>query len=66
MRRVSRAVNRLRHLVLPLLGFLVIAYVWISLDVASKTLGVTWLAIGVVYFVVLTYAFKRRPTELGV
>jgi amino acid transporter len=56
----------LRHLVMPILGFLVIAYVWVSLDVASKTLGVAWLAIGVVYFVVLTYVLKRRPTQLGV
>jgi amino acid transporter len=55
-----------RHLVGPVLGFLVIAYVWISLDVASKTLGVSWLVIGVVYFVFLTYVLKRRPTQLGV
>jgi amino acid transporter len=55
-----------RHLLLPILGFLVIFYVWISLDVASKTLGLWWLAIGVVYYLFLIFVLKRKPTDLDI
>lgn len=54
----------LNHLVLPIIGFVIIAYVWISLDPASKTLGLSWLAVGLVYYLILHFVLKR-DTQLN-
>lgn len=50
-----------RHLIFPTIGFLIIGYVWINLDVLSKQLGFTWLGIGIVYLIVLRI-FKKDTT----
>ncbi|MBC7415295.1 MAG: APC family permease [Herminiimonas sp.] len=52
----------LRHLVSPLLGFTVIAYVLIEMDQRAKIMGLAWLAVGVVYYVVLTQVLKKPVT----
>ena len=62
----NKSRDYLRHLIFPLLGFAIIGYVWISLDTAAKTLGAWWIGIGIVYFLILTYVFKRKPTKLEV
>ncbi|MFY4776354.1 APC family permease [Metabacillus sp. RGM 3146] len=49
----KKSTNYIAHLVLPGIGFLVIAYVVYSLDAASIALGLSWIAIGVVYFFIL-------------
>ena len=54
----------LNHLVLPIIGFVIIAYVWISLDPASKTLGLSWLAVGLAYYLILHFVLKR-DTQLN-
>jgi amino acid transporter len=51
--------NWLPHLVSPLLGLLIIGYVWISTDVNAKVGGFTWLAIGLVVLAVLTLRGRR-------
>ena len=50
----------LRHLVLPLIGFVILAIVVWNANVAAQRLGFVWLAVGVVILVVL-YAVGRRP-----
>ena len=47
------------HLVSPLLGMLIIGYTWWGLDIPAKVLGLVWIAVGVVYYLVLRYVFKR-------
>ena len=54
----------LRHLVFPLVGFLILLYVVINAKVAAQLLGFTWLGIGVVILAVL-YATGRRPRLSG-
>ncbi|MEU7865207.1 APC family permease [Dactylosporangium sp. NPDC049140] len=54
----------LRHLVFPLIGFLILLYVVINAKVAAQMLGFTWLGIGVVILAVL-YATGRRPRLSG-
>lgn len=49
----NKSRNYLSHLVLPGIGFIVIAYVVYSLDIASITLGLSWLVIGVIYYFIL-------------
>ncbi|MDC3412096.1 APC family permease [Aquibacillus sp. 3ASR75-11] len=53
-----------KHLVLPVIGFLIIGYVWINLDPLSKQLGFIWLGIGIIYLVFLK-VFKK-DTSLDV
>jgi amino acid transporter len=55
----QRSRNWLPHLISPLLGLLIIGYVWISTDVNAKVGGFTWLAIGLVVLVVLTLRGRR-------
>lgn len=51
------------HLILPLIGFVVIGYVWLSLDPLSKIFGFVWLAIGLVYLIFLK--IMNKDTHIG-
>ncbi|WP_018661974.1 APC family permease [Heyndrickxia acidiproducens] len=62
--RKKKSKNYVAHLLLPLIGFAVIAYVWISLDPLSKKLGFIWLAIGIVYLIVLKLFKKDTALNL--
>lgn len=48
------------HLILPILGFLITAYTWISLDSLSKIMGIIWVIIGVIYYVILKKVLKKN------
>ena len=41
-----------KHLILPGIGFLIIAYIWTSLSGYALTLGIIWLCIGVIFYLV--------------
>lgn len=56
----KKSSNYGRHLVLPVIGFLIIGYVWINLDSMSKQLGFAWLGLGVVYYLVLVFVLKKQ------
>lgn len=49
----------LRHLILPMAGFTVIAYVLYEMDSAAKILGAWWIAIGALYYLILAYVLKK-------
>jgi amino acid transporter len=53
----------LRHLLLPLGGLLVIAYVLYEMDNSAKIMGACWIAAGVLYFIVLS-VFLKKPIAL--
>jgi amino acid transporter len=55
----ERSGDWLRHLVFPLAGFLVIAYVLYEMDSTAKIMGACWIAIGAVYYLVLALALKK-------
>jgi amino acid transporter len=55
----QRSRDWIRHLLFPVAGFLVIAYVLYSMDIMAKLLGASWIVIGVVYYLVLTRILKR-------
>jgi amino acid transporter len=61
----QRSGQWLRHLLFPLAGFLVIAYVLYEMDRSAKIMGGCWIALGVVYYAVLTFAL-RKPATLEV
>lgn len=62
----TKKFNFVQHILFPVLGFIVVFYVWINLDAASKNLGLWWIAIGIIYYLILTFVLKRKPTKLEV
>ncbi|MGO9931001.1 MAG: APC family permease [Steroidobacteraceae bacterium] len=58
-----RSGDWLRHVFFPLLGMLIILYVLYEMDRAAKTLGLIWIAIGVLYYLVLTF-WVKKPAAL--
>jgi len=61
----QRSGQWLRHLLFPLAGFLVIAYVLYEMDRSAKIMGGCWIAIGVIYYLLLTFVL-RKPATLEV
>jgi amino acid transporter len=55
----KRSLALFKHLISPIAGFLIIAYVLYSMGSITWMLGLAWLAVGVVYYAVLTRYFKR-------
>lgn len=49
---------------LPLIGFVIIGYVWISLAPQAKILGLSWIAVGIV--VAIYFAVKKKDTTLDI
>ena len=56
--------RRLRHLIAPVLGFVVCLYLWASLAWITLTIGVCWLGLGVLYGAWRTSGF-RKPIEFA-
>lgn len=48
------------HLIFPLIGFCVIGYVWLNLDVEIKIIGSLWLLAGLIYYIILKVVFKKE------
>jgi len=56
--------NVLKDAILPLLGFLVCFFIWISLPSPAKIVGGIWLLIGLIYLFIKTRGLKQKPVEL--
>ncbi|SFG16567.1 APC family permease [Sporolactobacillus nakayamae] len=50
-----------QHLVMPLIGMLVIGFVWWELDPLAKEMGFIWIAIGIIYLIFLK-VFRKDTT----
>jgi amino acid transporter len=59
----QRSGDWLRHLLFPLLGLTVILYVLYEMDRAAKLFGACWLALGVIYYGILTVR-GRKPVAI--
>jgi amino acid transporter len=55
--------RRLRHLIPPILGFLICLYLWASLAAVALLIGAAWLSLGVLYGAWRT-DFYRRPLRM--
>ena len=62
---VRARTRRVADLVLPLLGFLVCFYLWLSLRWPAKVAGGIWLAGGVIYGALQTGGFRRPMFDPG-
>lgn len=54
----------IKYLILPLGGAIVCLLIWVSLDIHSKILGFSWLAVGIVYLAATTNFFTKLPPDL--
>ncbi|APH06903.1 APC family permease [Bacillus weihaiensis] len=61
--RKQKSKDFFNHLLMPIIGFVIIGYVWFSLDPTSKQLGFIWMAIGLAYMVYLKIA--KKDSSLG-
>jgi amino acid transporter len=57
----QRSGDWMRHLIFPVSGFLIIAYVLYRMDSAAKILGACWVAVGAIYYLIMR--FVPRKTE---
>jgi amino acid transporter len=55
----SRSGDWLRHVVCPLTGLSIIVYVLYEMDHAAKILGVCWIAMGILYYLLLALRGKK-------
>jgi amino acid transporter len=55
----QRSGDWLRHMIFPVMGLLIIVYVLYEMDRAAKILGAYWIAIGVLYYLVIAYRTKK-------
>ncbi|MFF2446589.1 APC family permease [Neobacillus sp. NPDC058068] len=62
--RKQKSKDYLNHLVFPLIGFLIIGYVWFNLDPTSKKLGFVWMAVGILYMIYLK--LTKKDSNLNV
>jgi amino acid transporter len=53
----------LNNLVLPLVGFILTAWLWTSLAPITFVIGGSWLVVGVIILLIVT-RFFRRPTPM--
>jgi amino acid transporter len=60
-----RSGDWLRHLIFPVIGMLIIVYVLYEMDRAAKVLGLAWIVIGILYYLVLTVWIKK-PVALKI
>jgi amino acid transporter len=61
----ERSGNWLRHLLFPVAGLIVIAYVLFEMDKAAKIMGACWIVCGIAYYLVLTFVIKK-PVALDI
>lgn len=53
--------NKVKYLVLPTIGFCIIAMLWLNLNADSLLFGGAWAACGLLYLAWLTKAFRVAP-----
>jgi hypothetical protein len=58
-----RGLRFVSNLVLPILGFGVCFYIWLSVLPLAMRLGAPWTAAGLVYLAFLTPTFKRKLAD---
>lgn len=64
-RRAGERVSVLGYVVVPAVGAAVDLWLLTNLDGTAITLGLVWLALGVVYLAVLTRGFRQAPPEVA-
>ncbi|NJC21432.1 amino acid transporter [Arthrobacter pigmenti] len=64
-RRQGNKLNRISYVALPAVGAVIDAFLLTQLDPTAITLGLIWLALGVVLLGVTTRGFRQAPPEMS-
>lgn len=56
--------KRFTYLIVPLLGFSICLYLWLSLGIKAKIVGISWLTLGLIYGAYRTNFF-RKPLQFA-
>lgn len=62
----NKSGNIVKHLILPLIGIIILAYVWISFDSLTMTFGLSWIAVGALYYLFLIFVMKKNVKGMEV
>ncbi|WP_454787896.1 APC family permease [Mycolicibacterium lutetiense] len=62
--RRRHGADLLRFLILPGVGVVVSLLLWLNVDSSAKLLGLSWLALGIVYIAFATKGFRHPPVTL--
>ncbi|HEV3155191.1 MAG TPA: APC family permease [Candidatus Baltobacteraceae bacterium] len=63
-RRGMHKRNVFMDTILPLIGFVFCAWIWVQLSVLAKIVGGVWFAIGIVYLAIKTRGFRAAPVAI--
>jgi amino acid transporter len=63
-RATGRRVNVLGDILLPLFGFAFCGWIWLNLNIVSKTVGGIWFVIGIIYLGFKTNWFREKPVMI--
>lgn len=55
--------EKFHYLILPLVGAVTVAVLWVNLEATSLTLGLIWAALGLLYLTWLTRRFRQPPPQ---
>ncbi|MFC7394996.1 APC family permease [Scopulibacillus cellulosilyticus] len=55
-----------QHLIMPLLGFIILLYVWINFDKMTFYLGITWFVIGCIILFINVFILKKSGKDLKI
>lgn len=64
-RREGNQLNRVSYVVIPAVGAIIDAFLLTQLDPTALTLGLAWLALGVVVLAISTRGFRAAPPEMS-
>ena len=56
--------NVVKYVLIPFLGFAFTIYLWTQLSSLTFKVGLSWLAAGFIYLLVLTRAFRKPPPAM--
>lgn len=54
-----------KYLLAPWFGIIVLAYIWTGFDAVCKIVGISWLAIGIIYGAVQSKFYQEVPEMMG-
>ena len=50
--------------VMPIIGMLICAFLWLNMSSTAKTVGLIWLGIGIIVLAIQTKGFRKLPPEM--
>ena len=61
--RKEHSKDYFKYLISPIIGFLIIAYVLVNMDILAKVIGISWFIVGLIYYLILLRT--KKSIDLG-